>query len=321
MANKRSIIPKPALTISDILDNYIELHVRENLKSDHSKRVAEINCETIRKHFGELAFNQVKIFHLLKFKKERKEKDQVGQNTIKRDLAVFRSALQKALDFELVDQLDKDGYDYSKDYKTIERLMANITKHIPSAVRRKVCPSWQEIDDICNQFTRSSFKEYVWIASRIGYRKEELLGLHFRDLRLSERELKLDDSKTGYPRTTPLTNEMFIFFRNLYKKAERINGRDVENYPIFPIAWHTFIRHWRKAQITLGIVDDNGKALYHPHDLRKLSVRYLKEKCGFDRDMICDVYTGHRSDSLFESTYNIRNADSYNHYKERALSI
>jgi integrase len=177
-----------------------------------------------------------------------------------------------------------------------------------------------EINKISNHIQEQVIKDFIFIASRIGYRKGELLKLVWDDIDIANREIYIDSSKTGEPRRTFLPSELYQYIKGMYNRASSINGRDMKNYPLFPITYRVLNLRWNKTQMDLGFIKD-GKIKYHIHELRKISIRWLKEECGLDRDCIMDIFTGHKSSHLYEQVYNLKSIDAINHYKEQILSL
>ena len=317
---KYAVIPKVKSipTIQDLIDNYLNLYLPHQNTKDDSMHVARANCKNLSETFGGMIFNEIKVLHIIKYIQDRKSKG-VSNNTIRRELSVLRSTVQRGLDFEIIDSFGNDG-DYSQDWHSAKRLMEIISKHRPKGEKRKIRPTFEQVEKIMENLDEP-MKRLVFAAYHTAYRKGELLGLTFGDLNLPEKELRISDSKTGEPRTTPLYRELFVFFNKLNIEAVRKYGKDkINNIHIFPIQKYITYQHWRKACIKAGIVDDKGKALYHFHDLRKTAIRYLKEVKKFSTDMIVDAYSGHHSKDVFDDIYNIRSGDSYIYYKDVALN-
>lgn len=305
---KKRILPKKP-KIKDLIDNYLNVHAPHvGMKGIDT---ATANCTVIERYFGKKRFDDIKVVDIVSYLNARRK--DVGENTIRREMSVLRAICSAAVTYELFDIYGSDG-NYSNDYWTMDRLMRNISKLRPKAVKRKERPPLAQIQEIL-KIIDLPMGNLIHAALLTAYRKDELLTLEWSDIKLADREMSLDETKNGYGRLTPLYKELYQFFVDL--KKQNINNQRA----VFceddgsPVKYFNTYPRWRTACKNIGHPE------YHFHDLRKSAIRFLMEEKGFDQNMIMDCYSGHRSESIFQEIYNVRSSDTYlRYYKKVALN-
>ena len=125
----------------------------------------------------------------------------------------------------------------------------------------------------------------------------------------------------GICRNTPLYQEIHQFFTDIYEETQKIFGRNnINDVAVFrekdnrtPLKPANINYCWKKAIKEARVPD------YHFHDLRKSAIKYLKHIKDFPRDMIKELYTGHKSWGIFNSIYDAVTSEDYTHWKAKAL--
>lgn len=126
-------------------------------------------------------------------------------------------------------------------------------------------------------------------------------------------------------------SELLEHMKKQRDEARKIFGQEnVNRFPVYrhvdkkePIIRSKTDEPWKKAVKDAGcIIEKNGKDYhkYTMHDLRKHAIRYLKNKKGFDRDIIRTMFTGHKDVIVFEKIYNVSNADSKEYNRKIVLA-
>ena len=149
----------------------------------------------------------------------------------------------------------------------------------------------------------------------ISFREHE--NISFR-----EHEIRLPKSKNKKGRNTPLYPEIEEFLKEVYLEAQKIFGRDnINDVPVFrekdlqpPLDARNIRYYWVKSIKEARCPD------YHFHDLRKSAIKYLKHIKDFPRDMIKELYTGHKSWDIFNKIYDAMTSEDYKHWKKRAVA-
>jgi integrase len=225
----------------------------------------------------------------------------VGNAAVAREIAVLSKCLHLAI----------DEFDFDEDFV----LDLNINRFKPKCKPRKIHPSVDEIPLLLKHLPLYLKRAY-FAAWRTGYRlKSEILILQFKNLDLDsdKKHIMLEDSKNGHGRITPLDPELVIYFKCLKCEAQRIFGDNVLNQYVFRAANgrdriqpHAVYRRFRSAQKKLGMVDENGKWLYRPHDFRRAASKWLLQNKRKPEKIVCENYTGHRDPDIFRKHYDIK---------------
>jgi integrase len=247
-------------------------------------------------------------------------KQSVGLATVRREMAVFRSLIQVGISYELIQKYTDDG-NYSSDYNRAKLLMTHLSDHRPALQKRKIRPTLLIINKIKNDLDET-MSDFVQAALLTAYRKSELLSLTKRDIDFDSKEIRLNDSKNSEGRITPMYSQLNSFMSKLVAKNcqsesdfifKENNGK--------PLAYANTFKRWKKAQIKNDIIDENGEALYHFHDVRKTAIRYLIEEIGLTPEQVMDYFSGHKDKDVFEDIYNLRGYDSFVSDKCKILDL
>ena len=134
----------------------------------------------------------------------------------------------------------------------------------------------------------------VIIAIETAMRRSEILSLHWSDVFLDDRYVRLHDTKNGESRDVPLSSRAVATLSAL---SHHISGRV---FPITPDALKkVFIRTCERAQLTD----------FHFHDLRREATTRLAERVGNVLELA--AITGHRTLNVLHRVY----------YKPRASDL
>ncbi len=138
-----------------------------------------------------------------------------------------------------------------------------------------------------------------------GCRRGEILGLHWEQVDLSERIVRLEagTTKNDEPRLLPLTNELFevLSMQRSIRDAKHSGCPwvffDESGRPI-----RCFRRSWETACEAAGLIGADGEANRLFHDLRRSGVRNLI-RAGVPETVAMRI-SGHKTRSVFDR-YNI----------------
>jgi integrase len=291
--------------VKRVLYHYLEDYARE-LKSYESSRY---NCIPLTNFFGEMHINQIKPKHIKDYLNHRNMKP----NTMKRELDIFRSAIQIGLDNGLIESYDDEG-DFSRDYKIAEKVMGYISKFKPKAECRNMTPTHKEFNAILGELPLE-VRPFVQFAGLTAYRKTEIRKLQWKDIDLDKRMIYLTETKNGDDRQTPMYRELYKFLKNLYVFSDK----NPESYVFYdkngkPFHQWSMYRRWNSACKRAGVVDENGNHKYVLHDCRRYGVRYLQEVMGFSPEIVRLTFSGHKDITVFERIYNKTTDDSMDYF-------
>jgi integrase len=290
------------LRLKDLFRYYLNQHFKaNNLKR---KDIAESNINNLKEFFTNKTVMSLTRQDIRDYLDYRWAVG-VGNATIAREIAVLSKCLHIAVDVYGIDE------DFILDLK--------VNHFKPKCKPRKVLPSVEEIPLILKHLP-VHLRRPFFAAWRIGYRlKSEILSLKFRNLDLEKGVIMLEETmqtpiKNGFSRITPLDPEMITFFKNMKCEAQRIFGDNVLQQYIFrtpdnkKIQGHAVYRPFRTAQKRCGMIDDDGKWLYRPHDFRRAASKWLLQDKRKPEKVVCKFYTGHKDPDIFRKHYDIESS-------------
>jgi integrase len=300
------------IKIQELIDVYFDVYCEdENIKS---WRTSLYNARPLEKFFGDQTVQNINSLAIMQYKKERRKV--VCNNTLRRELTVLQSVLNRGIDYDLLKQADIDHIESLK-----------ISKYKPRAQFRKVMPGFAEVNSIF-KLLPSHIYDVMFAVHRTAYRKGELFSLTFSDIKFDERVLELSDSKNNEGRTTPLYKEIYDHFQRLHEDAKKaFNRNNVNDVSVFrepdritPMNPFNVYRPWRNACIKANCITKDGKHKFNAHDIRKAAIKFLLQEMKFDRYMIMQCYSGHKDDKIFETVYNLSTPEDMQHYYDIAMN-
>ena len=285
------------LKIKDLFRYYLNQHAKAHgLKN---LDVAKSNIKNLKEFFTHKTVLSLTRQDIREYR-DRRWATGVGNPTIAREISILSKCFHIAI----------DEFDISEDFV----LDLRINKFKPKCTPRKVYPSVDEIPILLKHLPLH-LRRAFFAAWRTGYRlKAEILNLKFKNLDLENGILSIEESvdvsiKNGQNRTTPLDPEMIVFFKNLKQEAQRIFGDNVLHRYIFRTADNekitSYYRSFRTAQKHAGMVDDNGKWIYRPHDFRRAAAKWLLHIKKKPEKIVTRFYTGHKQVDVFRTHYDI----------------
>ena len=300
---KRRKIMIKIVKVNKILDHYLNVYCEEEgLKSMDANTY---NVKALKKGLGNKNIRYLDDATIKKYRRKRLKA--ASKNTVRRELSILRTALREGIEEEII-----------KGTVVIEKI-ENLKIKNPKKEKRKYVPRFSEVDEIFKELPEY-LKTFCQGCIYTGYRRGELEKLTFSDIDFDYKEIRIDETKTDSPRYTTMFSELYQHMVKQRDEARKIFGvENVSRYPIYlhddkkqPIIRGKTDLPWKKAVKAAGcIVQKNGKDYhkYTVHDLRKHAIKFLRQKKGFDRDIIRDMFTGHKDKLVFELIYNIATND------------
>ena len=123
-------------------------------------------------------------------------------------------------------------------------------------------------------------RSIIVIAIETAMRRGEILNIRRRDLFLAKRQLHIPETKTGRPRTIPLSESAFA------ELMPHLNASRDDDAKLFPISTNAFRLAWDRLKRRARIDD------LHFHDLRHEAVSRLFES-GLNTAQVAAI-SGHR---------------------------
>lgn len=132
----------------------------------------------------------------------------------------------------------------------------------------------------------------IEMAYTLGWRRGELLGLRVQDVDLAGGVVRIETSKNGEPRETPLTPGLLVLLEAM------VTGR-APSKPVFPI--QDIRRAWTDLLTRAGVTG------IHFHDFRRTSAR-AKRNLGIDISVIMELQ-GWKTADMFRRYAIVSNED------------
>jgi integrase len=129
-------------------------------------------------------------------------------------------------------------------------------------------------------------KPVVVLALETAMRRSELLGLRWENIDLCRQTALLPDTKSGTPRTVPLSTAAVELLKSL---PRNISGE------VFPIKYFTLDAAFKRAVKRAGLKN------FHFHDLRHTAITAMAEK--LPNLIELSAVTGHKSLSMLKRYY------------------
>lgn len=297
------------------LDFYLEDYaIDAGLKSMDSLFYRSLHLYEFFKGFDIKDLSEMDIIRYNRWRRKTSKQKRgkvCANNSLTAELTLLRAALNKATEYGILKN--------KNDVKIIKNLKIKTPK-LESRTSEYI-PSIEEAELIMSYLPLHLYK-LAFCAHRLGYRKSELISLKFGNISFQEHEIRLSKSKNKKGRNTPLYPEIEKFLKDMHSEAQEIFGRsNVNDKSIFrdkdgvtPLNIRN-VRYWWCKAIKEARTPD-----YHFHDLRKSAIKYLKHVKNFSRDMIKEVYTGHRSWDIFNGIYDSVTSEDYKHWKKKAIA-
>ena len=309
-------------TVQNCLDFYCEEYVEDQgLTATDNVFYNSLPLYDFFKDKGIQSVNELEIMGYKKWRRrtfKNKRGRDISNNTLGRELTLLRSCLNVAVEYGLVRTAQEKNH--------IKKLVIKIPKQKTRGA--EYIPTIEEAEDIIKALPEHLSK-LAFAAHRLGWRKTELCNLTFSMINFDEKIMILPKrlNKNKENRITPLYQEVERFMIQQRDDARVVFGRDnVNDVFVFrnkdgksPIVPKNVKYHWDKVLVSLRLTEDS-KPKYVFHDLRKASIKYLRMRLGFDREMIRIMYTGHKCKKIFDEIYDCVTSEDHQHWIKQALS-
>jgi integrase len=232
-------------------------------------RVVDINSDVLRKFIA-----------------EKREKDLLGDPTIRRILVMFRSMLNQAKKESRIRHTDVPHFPMPADSKPRKGFIQP--------------DQFAKLHDALPQNLRPLIKFCYYTGCRIGAAQKITWDMVSRDC--SEIELSGDITKNGEPLTLPLVGPL-AEIATMLKKMFRDKSKPVFSHHALRKGWCTTCH-----KLGFGVYDEKTRKYtgLTIHDLRRSAARNLI-RAGVDRGTAMSI-TGHLTEHIFER-YNIKTTD------------
>lgn len=279
---------KTVLTFNAWAVQYLEL---EHVKALRSKQRA-VCVEHLKKFFsaggpaGDKPLRDITAADVRQYRAWRAAQG-VAVQTVNHDHSTLSTMLNVAM---------------SEEFGLIERnVAAMVAKPNPHNERDRVATpgEWEAIKAVA----APHLSRFLTIAYDLGPRRGELLLLKWQDVNMFRREFTLRETKNGEARTVPMTDEVYITFRELWEER-RLDTQRVFLYNGKPIT--SFKTAFKAACKRAGVVCGRKNGGLTVHDFRHTASTNLR-RAGVDT-MTAMKIVGHKSEKMHRR-YNQITAD------------
>lgn len=195
----------PTMTLGELLKRYL-ISVTPNKRSADSEswRVSKM----LKASISSLALAEVQPNHVAAYRDWRLETVKPG--TVRRELSLLRTAIEVA----------RREWGVELRENPVDKVRRPIARDARD--RRMSKEEWRRLEAAL-RFTRNKEVEpFVRLALETALRRGELLALHWRHVDLERCVALVPDTKTGHPRTIPLSPEARRLLASKERKGERV---------------------------------------------------------------------------------------------------
>lgn len=195
----------PTMTVGELLGRYL-LSVTPTKRSAESEswRVSKM----LKASISGLALADVQPSHVAAYRDWRLETVKPG--TVRRELSLLRTAIEVARREWGVGMRDNP----------VDRVRRPIARDARD--RRLGAEEWRRLEAALRLTRNKEVEPFVRLALETALRRGELLALHWRHIDLERRVALIPDTKTGQPRTIPLSPQAIRLLTAKERKGERV---------------------------------------------------------------------------------------------------
>jgi integrase len=162
----------------------------------------------LKASISELALAEVQPGHVAAYRDWRLETVKPG--TVRRELSLLRTAIEVARREWGVEMRDNP----------VDRVRRPIARDARD--RRLRAEEWRHLEAALRLTRNKEVEPFVRLALETALRRGELLALHWRHIDLERRVALIPDTKTGQPRTIPLSPQAIRLLAAKERKGERV---------------------------------------------------------------------------------------------------
>lgn len=262
------------ITLGDLIRRYID-------EVTPKKRSADSECARLSKMLGapmcDIALLDLKSAPIAAYRDSRAK--QVKPGTIARELGLLHTIIEVA-------RLD---WGVSIPHNVVAQV-----RRLPvrNARDRRLRPGeLQRLNEALKETRNSLIRPAILFAIQTALRRGELLNLTWANINVETRLAHIPETKTGHPRTIPLTGEAVAILEALLVTEERV----------FPITAMALRLAWNRVRERAGMSD------LRFHDLRHEAISRFAEK-GLTMAELA-VISGHRDPRMLMRYTHLRPAD------------
>jgi integrase len=159
--------------------------------------------------------------------------------------------------------------------------------------RRLQAGEYDRLEVALNRTRNPLIAPAIRFAIHTGMRRGEILGLRWEHVRLAERTAHIPDTKTGVPRTIPLTEAALAVLET--RDGQHVTG------PVFPLSMEALKQGWERVRQRAGLGD------LHFHDLRHEAISRFCEM-GLSVPEVA-LISGHKDMRMLFRYVNLRPSD------------
>ena len=270
--------PKISTTVGEMLDKYKLICLPNHKGEDASE---QYRIKLLKNYFGEIPLCDLTQAHLAEYRDERLKL--VQPQTVKRDLSILSSAINTAiiewnipLKMNPVSKIRWKHTDQPRDRRFEDGEEAQLLSHATPSMARMIA-----------------------VAVETAVRRRELLRIKRSHINFSKQTLEIGLTKTGKPRTIPLSSRALKAIREQLRASEKVIP--IEEEPIFQITGSRLFKDFQKLREEIGMID------FRWHDLRHEATSRLFEK-GLNIMEVASI-TGHQDLKMLKRYTHLRAED------------
>lgn len=195
----------PTMTVGELLRRYLaSITPTKRSAESESWRVSKM----LRASISGLGLAEVQASHVAAYRDWRLETVKPG--TVRRELSLLRTAIEVARREWGVELRDNP----------VDKVRRPIARDARD--RRLSAEEWRRLEAALRLTRNKEVEPFIRLALETALRRGELLALQWRHVDLERRVALIPDTKTGQPRTIPLSPEALRLLEAKERKGERV---------------------------------------------------------------------------------------------------
>jgi integrase len=195
----------PTMTVGELLKRYL-INVTPTKRSADSEswRVGKM----LKASISGLSLSEVQPSHIAAYRDWRLETVKPG--TVRRELSLLRTAIEVA----------RREWGVELRQNPVDRVKRPVARDARD--RRLSADEWRRLQKAAHHTRNKEVEPFVRLALETALRRGELLSLLWRHVDLERRVALIPDTKTGHPRTIPLSPEAIRLLGSKERRGEHV---------------------------------------------------------------------------------------------------
>lgn len=259
-----------SMTFVELSQLFLDKYAKDNLSPTTYRDYKNRLNKYILEDFGTMKINRIRRLHIQEFANKLVKEYNLSSKTVKNDVALISSILNKAIEWDLLESNVADK--------------VSIPKNIEKSKKKVVLYSYEELDlfvKALDKLENQELKMAIYTSLNTGARRGEVMALTFNDINFKRKSIDLNKSKINIVGGTQLKdiktgkNRQFYVSENyidMVKEYYNLKGKPSKDTPMFTMHPDTYSKEFKQ------FLKDNNLREINLKDLRALNESILVNK-------------------------------------------